>query len=94
MQLKGYAAIISAATGVTDAATLDKIEDTMRHVVFHSTLDWQTSAQLKQGAREAYGIVRLQQRAKVAGTLPEDWDTAKLLGVPVLAIASLAREAS
>lgn len=33
------------------------IEDVMRHDIFHSTLDWQTSDQLKQGAREAYDLL-------------------------------------
>lgn len=56
--LKGYAEIISSATGVTDRDIIEDIEDTMRHEVFHSTLDWQTREQLIDGAREAYEIVK------------------------------------
>lgn len=56
--LKGYAAIIHAATGVSDAADLADIEDSMRHDIFHSTLDWQSRDQLIAGAREAWTLVR------------------------------------
>ena len=30
-----------------------EIEDIMRDIIFHSTLDWQTKAQFNKGAREA-----------------------------------------
>ncbi len=53
-----YHRTISEATGVTDPLTLEEIEDCMRNVVFHSTLDWQTKAQLVKGARLAYRIVK------------------------------------
>lgn len=33
------------------------IEDIMRNEVFHSTLDWQTPAQFRQGARRAAKIL-------------------------------------
>ncbi len=33
------------------------IEDIMRNEVFHSTLDWQTRAQLRQGARKAARVL-------------------------------------
>lgn len=33
------------------------VEDIMRNEVFHSTLDWQTAAELKRGAREAWAIL-------------------------------------
>jgi hypothetical protein len=33
------------------------IEDLMREHVFHSTLDWQSEAQLRRGAREAWAIL-------------------------------------
>lgn len=90
--LTGYAATISMATGVTSPEVLAKIEDTMRHEIFHSTLDWQTSEQLEEGARQAYGIVRLMNRRQSDGVLPEDWDTAGLLGVPVNAIPGLVKD--
>lgn len=89
-KLAGYAACISEATGVTDPHVLDQIEDTMRHTIFHSTLDWQTEEQFERGAREAYGIVRIQNRREANGVLPEDWETAGLLGVPVHQIPGLA----
>jgi len=30
------------------------IEDYMRNIIFHSTLDWQSKAQFNKGARESY----------------------------------------
>ena len=36
----------------------DMIEDIMRNEIFHSTLDWQTRAQLRKGAREAYDLFK------------------------------------
>lgn len=59
--LKGYDATISEATGVTDPEDLADIEDSMRHDIFHSTLDWQTKAQLMRGAREAWELVQLMR---------------------------------
>ena len=34
------------------------VEDIMRNEVFHSTLDWQTAEQLRQGTREAWAILQ------------------------------------
>ncbi len=45
-----------AVPGLTQTQ-YDAIEDTMRHVVFHSTLDWQTRDQLHEGARQAFAIL-------------------------------------
>jgi hypothetical protein len=59
VELRGYAKTISEATGVTDPEDLAEIEDTMRHDIFHSTLDWQTRAQLMRGAREAWEVVQV-----------------------------------
>ena len=42
----GYQELIQEATGVTDLEHIERIEDTMRHVIFHSTLNWQTREQL------------------------------------------------
>jgi len=50
-QFKGYQAIIADATGETDVARVNTIEDIMRNDIFHSTLDWQTRAQLARAAR-------------------------------------------
>ncbi len=52
-----YRARISRATGVTDSATLARLEDLMRNVIFHSTLDWLSAAEFDQGAREAMEVV-------------------------------------
>ena len=59
VRLTGYQALIQEATGVTDREHIERIEDTMRHVIFHSTLNWQTREQLIQGAREALQIITL-----------------------------------
>ena len=59
--LKGYHQVINEATGVTDHNDLEAIEDSMRHDIFHSTLDWQTRAVLKRGAREAWEIVQIMR---------------------------------
>jgi hypothetical protein len=55
--LTGYAGSIAKYTGQTDPETLAEIEDIMRNVIFHSTLDWQTPAQFARGAREAWDVV-------------------------------------
>lgn len=56
-----YHAVITEATGVTDVADLYEIEDVMRHDIFHSTLDWQTRAQLRKGARDAWEVVQIMR---------------------------------
>ena len=58
-KLTGYQALIQEATGVTELGHIERIEDTMRNVIFHSTLNWQTREQLEQGAREALQIITL-----------------------------------
>ena len=58
-KLTGYQVLIQEATGVTELDHIERIEDTMRNVIFHSTLDWQTQEQLEQGAREALQIITL-----------------------------------
>lgn len=44
--------LIQSATGTAEADWA-LIENIMRDEIFHSTLDWQTEAQLKQAARQA-----------------------------------------
>ena len=44
INLRGYAAMISKATGIINPAELAEIEDYMRHDIFHSTLDWQPAS--------------------------------------------------
>ena len=55
--MRGYMETISKATGVTDEAQLNRIEDCMRNDIFHSTLDWQSRAQFNKGAREAVKLL-------------------------------------
>jgi hypothetical protein len=56
-----YHHTISEATGVTNVQDLEDIEDSMRHDIFHSTLDWQTKAQLTKAAREGWEIVQIMR---------------------------------
>ena len=39
------------------AADAPMVENIMRNDVFHSTLDWQTRAELRRGARLAYQVL-------------------------------------
>lgn len=57
--LSGYAQRIEAATGVTDSTKLAKIEDVMRNVIFHSTLDWQSREEFDEGALMALEVVNM-----------------------------------
>jgi hypothetical protein len=51
-----YETLIIADTGCT-FADASLIEDIMRNEVFHSTLDWQSGTQFRQGARRAARIL-------------------------------------
>jgi hypothetical protein len=48
-----YQKSIIEATGC-DPEDSSEIEDYMRNIYFHSTLDWQTKEQFDRGARESY----------------------------------------
>ena len=50
-----YAAAIAEATGAPDSV-LHLIEEIMRDEVFHSTLDWQSADEFRDGARKAHKI--------------------------------------
>jgi hypothetical protein len=93
-ELRGYAASIAKAIGTTDAKTLTEVEDTMRHVIFHSTLDWQSAEEFRQGAREAFGLVKLKRRGGSVFMLPDDPEIARLLGIDADAVPALAKEAT
>lgn len=54
-----YQELISKAIGVSDLKVIDAVEDLMRNVIFHSTLDWQSREQLVQGAMEAKQVLDL-----------------------------------
>ena len=55
----GYRDLIIEATGCT-AAEAGEIEDLMRDVVFHSTLDWIPRKQFMVGAKKAFQVFRAQ----------------------------------
>lgn len=67
-----YAKLISAATGVTAPADLEEIEDYMRNLVWRSTLDWQTRAQLEASAVVAWNEVQMVRRMLADPTLAPD----------------------
>ena len=48
-----YSELITQATGITDPDKVEQIEGYMRHIYFHSTLNWQTAAELTQAAKES-----------------------------------------
>lgn len=47
---------IKRATGARDE-DLPEIEQIMRSIIFHSTLDWQTTAEFDEGAKDAYAVL-------------------------------------
>lgn len=52
-----YRDTIKQATGCTDSEAA-QVEDVMRNVIFHSTLDWQTREELEEAARMGLQVVR------------------------------------
>ena len=52
-----YSSTIASATGAV-ARDLGMIEEIMRTEIYHSTLDWQSAAELADGARKAYRILQ------------------------------------
>lgn len=60
--MSAYEQLIIKDTGC-NAGDAAMIEDIMRNEIFHSTLDWQTRAQFRQGARKAAKI--LEQNRKL-----------------------------
>ena len=55
--MSSYREIIRQATGCGNTKAA-KVEDVMRNVIFHSTLDWQTREELEHAARLAVEILR------------------------------------
>lgn len=51
--LPGYLRTIAAALPGLTEIEYREIEEIMRHTIFHSTLDWQTKAQLRRAAKQA-----------------------------------------
>jgi hypothetical protein len=52
-----YCEIIKRVTGCADSEAT-QIEDVMRNVIFHSTLDWQTREELEDAARLGCRVIR------------------------------------
>lgn len=52
-----YASLIAQSTGAR-GTDLPKVENIMREEILHSTLDWQTKAQLAEAATQAYQMLR------------------------------------
>ncbi len=52
-----YRETIKRATGCADTEAA-QIEDVMRNVIFHSTLDWQPREELEEAARMAVEVIR------------------------------------
>ena len=65
-----YSDTITEATGVTNPSHLIIIEDCMRDIIFHSTLDWQDRETFKKGAREALEV------CVAMGDIPKPTDAA------------------
>jgi hypothetical protein len=63
--MSSYSKLIREATGVTDQKSLDQIEEILRQDVFHSTLDWQSRAQLMKGAKEALELWKDMKKHKI-----------------------------
>jgi len=61
-----YLQVIIEATAVS-GKDAEYIEDIMRNDIFHSTLDWQSRAQLVRAAKEAAGLLG---EYRDAGLLP------------------------
>lgn len=59
-----YAELIQKATGAKEA-DLRALEDIMRQDIFHSTLDWQTEAQLTRAAKQAVEVLRFLRAPKL-----------------------------
>lgn len=72
--LRGYHPLIAEATGYTDVATLQAIEDCMRDTIFHSNLDWLGREQFDGGARDAVDVLvamgKIEPRATLREPLP------------------------
>lgn len=56
-----YQEIIRLATGVTAPADLEEIEDYMRNVYWHSTLDWQGRGELEISAKKSWEEIKLMR---------------------------------
>lgn len=60
MHIGPYQKVIMAQLGCT-ANDASMVEGIMRNHIFHSTLDWQSKAQLQQGAIEAWQLLESER---------------------------------
>ncbi len=60
-----YSQIIVDITGC-EPKDADEVQDIMRNEIFHSTLDWQTRAEFKRGAKEALIILLAMRKIEEA----------------------------
>lgn len=65
----GYIELILAATGCSPNDA-EAIEEIMRDVIFHSTLDWQTQAELESAAKTAYLVLQEMEADGTASLRP------------------------
>jgi hypothetical protein len=69
-----YQDLIIKATGASGRDT-GHVEDIMRDDIFHSTLDWQSRAQLVRAAREAIGLLKAYRGdPELARHFPVCWE--------------------
>lgn len=54
--MNSYHKQIIEATGCTEA-DVQEVEEYMRVIIFHSTLDWQSKEQFNNGARDAWSDI-------------------------------------
>lgn len=67
-KLRGYESSIWEATGVREPEQLSRIEDFMRNEIYGEQggcLDWQSRAELRAAAREAWASVQAMEAAGV-----------------------------
>jgi hypothetical protein len=53
---KAIAEALKVPVSAETIKMLDEVEDLMRNVIFHSTLDWQSKRVFDKGAREAKAV--------------------------------------
>jgi hypothetical protein len=68
--LNGYHSLINQATGLSRKEDLDKVEEIMRHGIYHSRLDWQSRSELWRGAKMAHKMMKKLRKASEAKKTP------------------------
>jgi hypothetical protein len=60
-RMNPYMESISRITGVVNDTDLAEIEDYMRNIIFHSTLDWLSPAKFRRGALIAWEDIQFSR---------------------------------